>query len=170
FLSVFVFSVFVLSSCSLYESDMQFNPASAKEIFIQAIANNTNKPGLESKITLAISEEMQNDGRLIIANSQDVSDGALSIIIKRYILRPLTYDANMVAEQYKLWVVFEVAFTDTESGEEKWKEDMEIIQIYLDANKSGVEEGEGLTEDQAQDAVSEKLARRITRRIIKGYI
>jgi hypothetical protein len=149
---------------------MQFNPASAKEIFIQAIANNTNKPGLESKITLAISEEMQNDGRLIIANSQDVSDGALSIIIKRYILRPLTYDANMVAEQYKLWVVFEVAFTDTESGEEKWKEDMEIIQIYLDANKSGVEEGEGLTEDQAQDAVSEKLARRITRRIIKGYI
>ncbi|MDR3049516.1 MAG: LPS assembly lipoprotein LptE [Elusimicrobiota bacterium] len=170
FLAVIVFSVFILPSCSMYDDKLEFNPSSAKEIFIKAVINNTNKPALESKITLAVSEEMQNDGRLTISNTQSASDGILSITIRRYILRPLTYDANMVAEQYKLWVVSEIAFVDTETGEEKWKETMEIIQIYLDANKSGIDPGEGFTEDQAQDAISEKLARRVVRRIIKGYI
>jgi len=169
FLIILVFCFF--TACDSYNSSLQFSPAGAKKIYIKAIDNNTNQYGLESKLTLAVSDEMLNDGRLSLSDDQDDNDGILSITIKRYLLRPLTYGANMVADQYRLWIVADILFTDSQSGEELWKESVNGIQIYLDANRvSGDSVGDALTESEAQDAVIEKLARSIVRRIIKGYI
>jgi hypothetical protein len=164
-----IFSIFLFSSCSLYEKDIDFNPSEPKKIFLKTISNETNKYGLEPEIVMGMSEEIQDDGRLTLVSNIDESDAVLSITVKRYILRPLTYDSNMIIEQYKMWIIADITLTDSDRGTEMFKEKIETIHIYLDANNTNADSSEAMTEAQAVTAAVEKLSRRITRRIISSF-
>jgi hypothetical protein len=164
-----LFLVFVLTSCSsVYDPAPQILPEHIKNVYIRPFINKTNQFGLETKFTNALVDEIMRDGRLSLVNNENESDGILSIEIKKYILQPLTYDANMVVEQYKLWVIISVSFIDKENNVTLWTEpNLEGIQIYLDATKGSI--GEGMTEEEARDIIWEKLSRNIVKRTIKGF-
>ncbi|MDR0485942.1 MAG: LPS assembly lipoprotein LptE [Elusimicrobiota bacterium] len=170
FLFVFVFFL-AFVGCLEYSAKDNSYSMPAKKIFIRAVQNNTNQYGLEANLTVTLSDEALNDSRVSFVNSEYEADGILSIVIRRYILRPLTYDANMAAEQYKMWVVTEVSMTNAKDNVEMWKENMEAIHIYLDSDKSssGKESSDAVSEQDARTAAWEKLSRRIIRRIVKGY-
>jgi outer membrane lipopolysaccharide assembly protein LptE/RlpB len=163
--------VFIFSGCAQYAAKGGSYSMPAKKIFIAAVQNNTNQYGLEENLTMVLSDEMLNDGRLSLVNSEYEADGILSITIKRYILRPLTYDANMAAEQYKMWIVTEISLANAKNNVEMWKENIEAIHIYLDSDKSssGKESDEAVSEQDARTAAWEKLSRRLVRRIVRGY-
>jgi hypothetical protein len=161
--------VFIAASCaSIYEPAPQILPEHIKKVYIRPFINKTNQFGLETKFTNAVIDEIMRDGRLSVVNTESESDGILTAEIKKYILQPLTYDANMVVEQYKLWIIASVSFVDKENNVTLWTEpNLEGIQIYLDATKGAM--GEGMTEDEAREIIWEKLARNIVKRTIKGF-
>ena len=164
-----LFCGFVLGGCaSVYDPAPQILPEHIKKVHIRPFINRTNQFGLETKFTNALIDEIMRDGRLSLVNTENESDGVLSVEIKRYILQPLTYDANMIVEQYKLWVIISVSFIDRENNVTLWTEpNLEGIQIYLDSTKGAI--GEGMTEEEARDVIWEKLSRNIVKRTIKGF-
>lgn len=162
------FALAIMSCASVYDPAPQILPEHIKKVYIRPFINNTNQFGLEAKFTNAVADEVLRDGRLSLVNSEAEADGILTAEIKRYILQPLTYDANMVVEQYKMWVIVSVSFIDRENNVTLWTEpNMEGIQIYLDATKGAM--GEGMTEEEAREIIWEKLSRNIIKRTIKGF-
>lgn len=161
-------SVVCLMACAApYDPAPQLLPSYIKKVYVRPIVNNTNQYGLEDKFTKEILDEFMRDGRLSIVTDESEADGVIVCEIKRYVLQPLTYDANMVTEQYKLWILINVYFIDTHENITLWAEpNMEGIQIYEDAVKAGFG---GMTEETAREYIWEKLARDIVKRTVKGF-
>ncbi|MDR2426960.1 MAG: LPS assembly lipoprotein LptE [Endomicrobium sp.] len=163
-----VFALFLMSCAGVYDPAPQILPEHIKKVYVKPITNNTNQYGLEAKFTNAVVDEILRDGRLSLVNSPTEADGVIAGTIKKYILQPLTYDANMVTEQYKLWIIVSVSLVDRENNVTLWTEpNLEGIQIYLDATKGSI--GEGMTEEEAREIIWEKLSRDIVKRTIKGF-
>ncbi|AKL97598.1 LPS assembly lipoprotein LptE [Endomicrobium proavitum] len=172
-LLMFLFTVLLSSCAAQYDPAPQILPDYIKNIYIRPILNNTNQFGLEAKFMNAVVDEFLSDGRLSLVNTESEANGALSVTIKKYILQPLTYDVNMVAEQYKLWIIVSVSFIDIENNVTLWTEpNMEAIQIYRDITRSSQNSyglGEGMSEEEARAIIWEKLSRDIVKRTIKGF-
>jgi hypothetical protein len=164
-----VCAAFVFAACAeVYDPAPQVLPEHIRKVYIRPFINKTNQFGLETKFMNALVDEVMRDGRLSMVNAEGEADGILSVEIKKYILQPLTYDANMVVEQYKLWIIISVSFIDKENDVTLWTEpNLEGIQIYLDSTKGAM--GEGMSEEEARDIIWEKLSRNIVKRTIKGF-
>jgi hypothetical protein len=175
---VLVLSIFVLLSMSLmscvspYDPAAQILPEHIKKLYVKPFINNTNQFGLEARFTNAVTDEVLMDGRLSLVNSEKEADGVLIVTVKRYILQPLTYDVNMVPEQYKLWIIASASLIDKDNNITLWTEpSLEGIQIYRDSTRgqSDVAMGDGMTEEEARDIVWQKMSKNIVKRVIKGF-
>lgn len=154
----------VLGCSSPYTPAPQILPANIKTIYIRPFVNNTSQYGLEEKLTLKVVDEFVRDGRLKVVNSEAEADGIIAGEISKYILQPLTYDANMVTEQYKLWVLLNINFIDKAKNITLWTEpNMEGIQIFYDATRGGP------TEEEVRETLWDSLARDIVKRTIQGF-
>jgi hypothetical protein len=163
-----------LVSCTFpYDPAVQILPENIKKIYVKPFINNTNQFGLEAKFTNEVINEIIADGRLSLVNTEAEADGMLVVTIKRYILQPLTYDVNMMPEQYKLWIIASVSLVDNDDNVTLWTEpNMEGIQIYRDSTRgiSGDAMGDnGMTEEEARQFIWEKMARNIVKRLVKGF-
>ncbi|MCL2389401.1 MAG: LPS assembly lipoprotein LptE [Elusimicrobia bacterium] len=160
-------SFFVLAGCaSMHNPAPQLLPEHVRKIYIRPFVNNTNQFGIETRLTNAVIEEFLRDGRLSVVNSPEEAHSMLVGEIRRYVLQPLTYDANMVARQFKLWVIVSVSLVDTLDDITLWREPgMEGIQIYADLSADPF----GITEEQARERVWDQLSRRIVRRTVRGF-
>lgn len=147
-----------------YAPAPQILPAHIKNIYIRPVINSTSTYGLEEKLTLQVIDEFVRDGRLKVVNSEAESDGIVVVEISKYILQPLTYDANMVTEQYKLWVLLNVSFVDKVKNVTMWTEpNMEGIQIFYDATRGGP------TEEEVRQTLWESIGRDVVKRTIQGF-
>ncbi|MDR3196207.1 MAG: LPS assembly lipoprotein LptE [Endomicrobium sp.] len=163
-----------LTSCaSPYDPAVQLLPEHIKKVYVKPFENNTNQFGIESKFTNEVIDEIIADGRLSLVNKEDDADGVLTVTIKRYILQPITYDINNVAEQYKMWIIASVSLVDKDNDVTLWTEpNMEGIQIYRDINRrpSGEDSmGDEMSEEEARKIVWTKMSRNIVRRVVKGF-
>lgn len=157
---------FLVSGCtSPYAPAPQILPQHIRKIFIRPIMNATTQYGLEEKLMLKVVDEFVRDGRLNVVNSENEADGVLVCEISRYILQPLQFDANNVAEQFKLWVLLNVSLVDRANNVTLWSEDnLEGVQIFFDSTKPG-----GRTEEEVREALWEDLARDIAKRTVQGF-
>jgi hypothetical protein len=170
------FTLFIanLTSCaSPYDPAVQLLPEHIKKVYVKPFENNTNQFGIESKFTNEVIDEIIADGRLSLVNKEDDADSVLTVTIKRYILQPITYDINNVAEQYKMWIIASVSLVDKDNDVTLWTEpNMEGIQIYRDINRrpSGEDSmGDGMSEEEARKIVWTKMSRNIVKRVVKGF-
>ena len=157
--------IFFTGCSSPYTPAPQILPAHIKRVAIRSVINNTSQYGLEEKMTLAITDEFVRDGRLAVVNSESEADGIVVTEINRYILQPLTYDSNMVTEQYKLWVLLNVYFIDRVNNVTLWSEaNLEGVQIFYDATRPG-----GRSEEEVRETLWSNFARDITKRTVEGF-
>ena len=167
-LAVLIMSAFmalVAGCASPYTPMPQMMPSHIKKIAVRPFVNNTTRYGLEEKLTLKIIDEFVRDGRMALTNNEAEADGIIVGEINRYIIQPLTYDANLVSEQYKMWVLLNVYFIDKVSNVTLWSEpNLEGIQIYYDLTKPG-----GKTEEEVRDIIWDNLSRDIVKRTIEGF-
>jgi hypothetical protein len=100
-----------------------------------------------------------------VVNNEDQANGVITGEISKYILQPLTYDANNVAEQYKLWILVNVSFIDKDHNVTLWTEpNMEGIQIYTDITRPG-----GRNEEDVRADIWDTLSRAIVKRTVEGF-
>ncbi|HRY30770.1 MAG TPA: LptE family protein, partial [Elusimicrobiota bacterium] len=140
-------------------------PPHIRKIAVRPVANKTQFFGLEEKLRLRLEEEFIRDGRLPYVNNETEADGVVVGEIVRYIKEPISYDANHVVEEYKLWVIMNLQFIDRVNNVILWQEPrMDQEYRYFVETKPG-----GVTEDEARELLWELFSRDIVKRTIEGF-
>lgn len=154
----------IFIGCGIYQPLPQRVPYYIKKIALIPFHNETPFFGLEDKLTLKLSEELIRDGRFMLVRYED-AEGYLAGKIKKYILSPLTYDANLVPTSYKLWIICDIYFVDKLNNITLWQEpNFEGVQIFQSATQPG-----GMTEEEARELIWETLSKNIIRRTVEGF-
>src|ERR1019366_3113545 len=151
----------VVSGCSkyYYNPAPQLLPQYISKIAIRAFTNHTRQYSLEDKLTLAVQQQFNLDGRYQIT-TEDQADGVLIGDITKYILEPLAYDQNHVPTQYKLWILANVSFYDKIKYQTLWTEPNLNGQLIYYVASSGLPGS--LSEDEARQTIWDQLSRDIT--------
>ena len=161
-------SALSLTACQkyYYNPAPQVLPNYISKLAIRAFANHTQQYGLEDKLTLAVQNEFNRDGRYQIT-SEDQADGVVIGDITRYILEPLSYDSNHVPTQYKLWILVDVTFYDKEKNQTLWKESNMTGELRYYVASSGLPGSS--TEEEARQTIWDQLSRDIRTRTLEGF-
>lgn len=141
-------------------------PEHIKRIDVGTFENKTFKYGLEDKLTDAVIGEFIVDGRLKVV-SQARADALLTGVITEYVRVPLSYDANDLAEEYRVYLRVDVTMKDLTTGEVIWtQKGMEGSDSYWVSDKADrpVE-----TEEEGIQRAVDDLARDIVNRAIEGW-
>lgn len=160
--------ILALAGCSkyYYNPAPQILPQHIQKIAVRAFANHTQQYGLEDKLTLAVQDEFNRDGRYAIT-TEDQADGVVIGDITKYILEPLSFDANHVPTQYKLWILVDLKFYDKVKNLTLFEEPNmsgELRYYVTSSNLPGA-----LTEEEARQTIFDQLARDIRTRTLEGF-
>ena len=160
--------LFSLTGCAkyYYNPAPQVLPQYIRKIAIRPFANHTQQYGLEDKLTLAVQDEMNRDGRFQIT-TEDQADGVLIGDITKYIVEPLSYDSNHVPNQYKLWIIVNIAFYDKVKNQTLWAEPNMNGQLTYYVESSGLPGAH--SEEEARQTIWDQLSRDITTRTLEGF-
>jgi hypothetical protein len=167
-LALFTLPFATLTGCQkyYYNPAPQILPSYIGKLAVRPFTNHTQQYGLEDKLTLAVQNEFNRDGRYSIT-TEDQADGVVIGDITRYILEPLSYDANHVPTQYKLWILVDVTFYDKVKNLTLWKESNLDGQITYYVSSSGLPGS--LTEEEARQTIWDQLSRDIRTRTLEGF-
>ncbi|HVO33113.1 MAG TPA: LptE family protein [Elusimicrobiota bacterium] len=151
-----------------------YNPALAtvvlpqyiRKIAVRPFANHTQQYGLEDKLTVAVQNEFNLDGRYSIT-TEEQADGVLIGDIAKYILEPLSYDSNHVPTQYKLWILVNITFYDKVHNQSLWTEPNMSGQLIYYAASSALPGA--MTEEEARETIWDQLSRDIRTRTFEGF-
>lgn len=140
-------------------------PPHIRKMAVRPFANKTQIFGLEDKLRLRVEEEFIRDGRLPYVNVEPDADGVVIGEIANYIKEPISYDANHVAQEYKLWVIMNLSFLDRVNNVILWTEPrLENEYRYFVETQPG-----GVTEEEARERLWDLFARDIVKRTIQGF-
>jgi len=145
---------------------MSVLPTYIKKIAVNNFSSNSVQYGIEDKLTKKVIDEFLRDGRLEISKAEE-ADALLTGVIVRYELAPVSYDAQSIIEQYKLYIGVDITFKDQVQGTTLWTESNihEDYTYYVTAKAGQLVE----TENDAQEAVTDLLSRDIVRRTVVGW-
>lgn len=147
-----------------YTPAAQKMPVHIRRVAVRPFTNKTPQFGLEEKVTLKVAEELLKNGEYTVS-TEDSADGVLIGEIVNYILTPIQYDVNMVANVYKMNVIASVRFLDRSENRYLWEEPaLQAVKIYSAAALPG-----GMTEEAAREELWETLAKNITLRTVEGF-
>ena len=155
--SIGVVLIFV-GGCSFSNPNVVLSD-SVRTVKINAFSNKTVLYGLEDKLFQKISDALMEDGRLIPATEN--ADALLIGDIIRYELIPLSFDANGIVEEYKLWIESDMRFI--ESATEKLLCEETSIPIDVRFHPPGSSQPGAVieTEQDAQERAINELASEI---------
>ncbi len=164
----FGFLVLALGGCSkyYYNPAPQVLPQYITKLAVRQFANHTQQYGIEDKLTLAVQQRFNQDGRYRIT-TEDQADGVIIGDITKYILEPLGYDQNHVPTQYKLWILVNATFYDKVKSQTLWTEPNLGTPVTFYSDSSG--QPGGLTESEVQQQIWDQLAVNISSRTFEGF-
>ena len=166
FVYAMVLPAVIFAGCAgPYTPAPQILPQHVRKIFVKPFVNSTIQYGLEDKLTLAVTNGLINEGRFTVVNNEADADGMLVGEISKYVLQPLTYDANMVTLQYKLWILVNIYFVDRVKNVTLWSEpNMQGTLTYYDLTQPG-----GVSEEQARETIWNNMSADIVNRTVNGF-
>ena len=158
----------LLTSCAgedvIYKPAEQILPQHIRRLAIRPVINKTQQFGLEDKLTLRIRDEFLRNGQYKFTPEAE-ADGVVVLILTRYILTPIQYDAVLTPTAYKLRVMADLQFVDRHSNTILWTEpNLEGVQTYTAPTLAG-----GMTEEQARELIWDVLARDVVKRTVEGF-
>jgi hypothetical protein len=139
-------------------------PPHIKTLCVRPFANTTQFFGLEDALTQAIANEFIQDGRLAYVSNEPQANGVLIGEITGYLLQPVSYDASLIVQEYKLTVRLNVKFVDQATNTVVWEEPRleQDFQFFVQTRPGG------LSEADARLRIWDLFARDIVKRTIEG--
>ena len=155
----------LLSGCPYqYTPSSALLPQHIHKIGLRPIKNNTAFFGLEDKLSKRLQSAFTNGGQYPLVG-EELADGVLIAEIDRYINEPTSYDANLIVQERKMWVIVNIYFWDKVDNKILWSEPSltGIQRYFVDTQPNGI------SEEQARELVWDKLSRDIFKRTINGF-
>jgi len=164
-----IFSSFLLVvffSCATYSPKITL-PSNINSIAIPVFVNKTDRYNIEQYVTQKTIDGFLADGRIAIKDEKN-ADAIIKCRISKYIHTPIRFNANQIAQEYRLRIYLEIYFFDNKNQHLLWKDETSIWEetTYFVANDLGMP-----VEDEviARNRVLDKLAERVLRRVIHGW-
>jgi len=157
---------FIIAGCSFSTPTRMILPDSIRNVKVEIFSNKTILYGLEDKLFQKISDDLLADGRLI-----PVTENADALIIgeiNKYELIPLSFDANSVVEEYKLWIEANFRFVDAKTGNIMCEENNIPIDIRFYPPGSTQSADVIETEQAAQERAVKELSSEIIYPILRN--
>ncbi|MBA3052173.1 MAG: LPS assembly lipoprotein LptE [Candidatus Omnitrophota bacterium] len=153
------------SGCSFSNPNVVLSD-NIRTVKINAFSNKTVLYGLEDKLFQKLNDALMEDGRLI--PSSENTDALLIGDITRYELVPLSFDANGIVEEYKLWIEADLRFVESETGEVLCEEKSIPIDVRFHPPGSTRPGAIIETEQNAQERATDELASEIVYLLLRN--
>ncbi len=118
-------------------------PEDIKNVYVETLKNETQRSQLEQILTEAIIEEMVTRRRFEIVNSAADADAVLRGSVKRFSLRPITFNNNGLVDNFEIEVSADMDFRRVPAAGQR-PEDAEVVwrnSRYLFRSDYPVESG-----------------------------
>ncbi len=147
-----------------YKPYPQLIPQNVSKIGVRPFVNKTQIFGIEDLLTLQLTDEFLEDGTFAYV-PENQANGIIVGQIVRYMLIPIQHDSNLVPTAYKIEMWLNIKLLDRTTDIFVWEEPaLNAYHIYTAATLPG-----GITEEQAQVILFEKLSKDIVIRTIDGF-
>jgi len=152
-----------VSGCSTYRLGSMLPPG-IETVYVPTFVNETSEPFIEIDTTRAAIEQLQRDGSLIVAASEEDADSVLQVTLTGYNLTPLAYekDRRTSADEYRLTISARVVLLSPEDNSviaenpmvQGWA-DFEIIGDFTTSKAQGLPAASRRLGEKIVDAVVE---------------
>jgi outer membrane lipopolysaccharide assembly protein LptE/RlpB len=110
--------LFLSASCGYHLAGVGNLPQGVQRVSFAKFENETLEVGAEKEFQWALEREFRNHGGVTIAED---GEGILSLNLRRFDLRPLSFDRKDQVLEYEIAVTFDVNLTNRESGQMLWQ-------------------------------------------------
>ncbi len=101
-------------------------PEDIKNVYVETLVNETQRSQLEQILTEAIIEELVTRRKFEVVNSTADADAVLRGSVKRFSLRPITFDNNGLVDNFEIEVSADMDFRRVPAAGQR-PEDAEVI-------------------------------------------
>ena len=130
-------------------------PEDIQNIYVESLVNETQRPQVEQILTQAIADELVTRRRFKVQNSAAGADAILRGKVLTFSVRPLTFDADGLADNFEISITADMRFErppklDENEGEVVWanarylfREDYPLEEegtAYFDRENLAIEE------------------------------
>lgn len=138
-------------------------PANVNNLYLETFDNNSTEPALQDILTEDTTQEFLANGQVSLVD-RDQADAILTGTIKRYKNIPLIYNDQDIVQQYKVRVEISISLRDADTGERLWTHSNIRRETTYSDVQPPIE-----TELDAQEQVSEQLARDVVTSTVEGW-
>lgn len=146
-------------------------PEDIKKIYVQPLENSTSRSQVEQILTRAISDELLTRRRFETVNSAAEADAVLSGNVLTFVVRPVTFDQDGLADSFEVSISADMKFQRPPSGGEEG----EVIwsnSRYVFRQDYPLEEEETAYFDRENIAIqstSERFAATLVTDLLEGF-
>jgi outer membrane lipopolysaccharide assembly protein LptE/RlpB len=108
----------LFSSCGYHFAGSGTLPQGIQRVSVAEIDNQTLETGSEKELQWALEREFRNRGGVTVT---DEGEGVLSVTMRQFDLRPLSFDSRDQVLEYEVTLLLDVILTHRETGQTLWQ-------------------------------------------------
>lgn len=110
-------------------------PADVKIIFLQPLENQTRRAQVDQILGQAIADEVVLRSRFDLASSEDGAQAVLEGTIGNFIVTPVRFDAEGLAEEYEVRISAAMEFRRTDAEEILWRNANYVFRVNYELDE-----------------------------------
>ena len=142
-------------------------PASIKVIHFEALANQTQRVGVEQRLSREIAAELASRGRFSVRSSPAGADAELTGAVTGFVLYPVAFDQAGRARQYQVRITARISFKTVPGEKVLWENPTYAFQDDYTFSTSAASYVD--RENEVIDRVSERFAQSLVSSLLEGF-
>lgn len=141
-------------------------PGGVTRLEIPLAGNQSNEPGLESRLTNRLREVFARHPGITQVTEESDAEARLLVVIENYRSRALSYDSDDRIREYRATLTADVVLRETRTQSELWTNRLSWTADFRASDDKGFQED---LEEQAVDDVTRRLAEEILYRLVDDF-
>ncbi|HXU29732.1 MAG TPA: LPS assembly lipoprotein LptE [Thermoanaerobaculia bacterium] len=143
-------------------------PEDVRSVYLQPLANRTQRSQVEQALTRAIADELVTRQRFAVVGSETEANAEILGAVTGFGVTPVTFDTEGRATEYEISITAQVTFkrVGTE-GAVLWKSDRYTFRENYPVDPSSTEYFD--REDQAIETASKRFAETLVTNLLEGF-
>lgn len=169
--TVLVGGILLLTGCGYNLVGRASNiPEDIQRIYVEPLENSTSRAQVEQILTRAISDELLTRRRYEVVNTAAEADAVLKGNVLTFVVRPVTFDADGLANNFEVSISADMKFQRTPSGGDEGEVIWANSRYVFRQDYPLEEEGAFFDrENTAIESTSEEFARTLVTDLLEGF-
>ncbi len=168
-LAALLFSLAALAGCGYALVGRGANiPEDVRSVYLQPLANRTQRSQVEQALTRAIATELVTRQRFAVVSSETEANAEIQGAVTGFGVTPVTFDAEGRATEYEISITAQITFKRVGAeGKVLWKSDRYTFRENYPVNASATDYLD--LEDQTIETASKRFAETLVTNLLEGF-